>query len=83
MAHWLMKTEPHDYSWDRLGAEGETSGGVRNHQAAANMRAMKLGEPGVLLSVGGRARDRRGHGGVRRIRQPDSWTPAASSCVSW
>ena len=46
MAHWLMKTEPEDYSWDRLVADGETEWtGVRNHQAAANMRAMKLGEP--------------------------------------
>ena len=24
MAHWLMKTEPEDYSWDRLVADGET-----------------------------------------------------------
>ena len=46
MAQWLMKTEPEDYSWDRLVAEGETEWtGVRNHQAAANMRAMRLGEP--------------------------------------
>ena len=45
MAHWLMKTEPGDYSWDRLVAEGETEwGGVRNHQAARNMRSMALGE---------------------------------------
>lgn len=45
MAHWLMKTEPEDYSWDRLVADGETEwSGVRNHQAAANMRAMKLNE---------------------------------------
>jgi predicted RNA-binding protein with PUA-like domain len=46
MAQWLMKTEPDDYSWDRLLADGETEWtGVRNHQAAANLRAMKLGEP--------------------------------------
>lgn len=45
MAHWLLKTEPEDYSWDRLVAEGETEWtGVRNHQAAANLRAMKVGE---------------------------------------
>jgi predicted RNA-binding protein with PUA-like domain len=45
MAHWLMKTEPEDYSWERLVAEGGTEWtGVRNHQAAANMRAMKVGE---------------------------------------
>lgn len=46
MAQWLMKTEPEDYSWDRLLVDGETEwSGVRNHQAAANMRAMKLGDP--------------------------------------
>ncbi len=45
MANWLMKTEPEDYSWDRLVANGETEWtGVRNHQAAANMRAMKQGD---------------------------------------
>lgn len=45
MAHWLMKTEPEDYSWERLVADGETEwSGVRNHQAAANMRAMKVGD---------------------------------------
>lgn len=45
MAHWLMKTEPDDYSWDRLVAEGETEwSGVRNYQAALNMRAMRKGD---------------------------------------
>lgn len=45
MAQWLMKTEPGDYSWDRLLADGGTGwDGVRNHQAAANMRAMQKGD---------------------------------------
>jgi len=45
MAHWLMKTEPDDYDWDRLVADGGTEwSGVRNFQAAANMRAMKAGD---------------------------------------
>ncbi|MCB1971445.1 MAG: EVE domain-containing protein [Geminicoccaceae bacterium] len=45
MAHWLMKTEPGDYDWDRFVQDGSTQwDGVRNHQAAANMRAMKTGE---------------------------------------
>ncbi len=45
MARWLMKTEPEDYSWEDLVADGRTFwDGVRNHQAAANMRAMKEGE---------------------------------------
>ena len=42
MPRWLMKTEPDDYSWERLEADGETEWtGVRNHQAAANLRAMR------------------------------------------
>ncbi|MCB1833105.1 MAG: EVE domain-containing protein [Geminicoccaceae bacterium] len=45
MAYWLMKTEPGDYDWDRFVKDGRTQwDGVRNHQAAANMRAMKKGE---------------------------------------
>ena len=50
MAYWLMKTEPDDYSWDRLVADGETEwSGVRNHQAAANLRSMQLGERAFLV----------------------------------
>jgi predicted RNA-binding protein with PUA-like domain len=45
MAHWLLKTEPEDYSWERLVAEGETEWtGVRNHQAARNLKSMQVGE---------------------------------------
>lgn len=45
MAYWLFKTEPGDYSWDQFIADGRTEwDGVRNHQAAANMKAMKVGE---------------------------------------
>lgn len=44
-----MKTEPGDYSWDRLVADGRTEwDGVRNHQAAANMRAMRVGDRGFF-----------------------------------
>lgn len=45
MAHWLMKTEPGDYSWQQLVADGRAVwDGVHNHQAARNMRAMQVGE---------------------------------------
>jgi predicted RNA-binding protein with PUA-like domain len=44
-AHWLMKSEPDAYSYDRLVAEGEgTWDGVRNHRAANNLRAMQVGD---------------------------------------
>lgn len=45
MAHWLMKSEPSAYSWDQLVKDGRTHwNGVRNHQAAINLRAMKKGD---------------------------------------
>lgn len=45
MAYWLFKTEPNDYNWDQFIADGRTEwDGVRNHQAANNMRAMAVGD---------------------------------------
>jgi predicted RNA-binding protein with PUA-like domain len=45
MAYWLMKSEPFKYSWERLVKEGRTHwDGVRNYQAAANLKAMKAGD---------------------------------------
>jgi predicted RNA-binding protein with PUA-like domain len=53
MAYWLVKAEPGDYSWDRLVADGETEWtGVRNHQAARNMRAMAVGDRGFFYRSG-------------------------------
>ncbi len=49
MAHWLFKSEPSAFSWDDLVKKGSTGwDGVRNYQAANNMKAMKLGERGFL-----------------------------------
>ncbi len=45
MAYWLIKSEPHKYAWDDLVRDGRTIwDGVRNHTAAINLRAMKLGD---------------------------------------
>lgn len=45
MAHFLLKSEPFKYSWDDLVRDGRTHwNGVRNHQAAANLRAMQKGD---------------------------------------
>ena len=45
MKHWLMKSEPDAFSWTDLVKKGRTMwDGVRNHQAAANMKAMKKGD---------------------------------------
>ncbi len=45
MAHWLVKSEPSVYSWDNMVADKRTHwNGVRNFQAAANLKAMKVGD---------------------------------------
>ena len=45
MAYWLMKQEPSELGWDDFVKEGESYwDGVRNHQAAANIRRMKKGD---------------------------------------
>jgi predicted RNA-binding protein with PUA-like domain len=45
MAHWLVKSEPGVYSWDNMVADKRTHwNGVRNFQAANNLKAMKVGD---------------------------------------
>jgi predicted RNA-binding protein with PUA-like domain len=47
MAYWLLKSEPHTWSWDQQKKEGRKGAeweGVRNFQARNNMRAMKKGD---------------------------------------
>jgi predicted RNA-binding protein with PUA-like domain len=55
MAYWLFKTEADAFSWDqqkKKGAKGEPWSGVRNFQAAKNMKAMKKGELGFFYHTG-------------------------------
>ena len=45
MAFWLMKSEPSAYSWDEMVKDRRAPwDGVRNYQAANNMKAMKRGD---------------------------------------
>jgi len=45
MAYWLMKTEPGTWSWDdQVKARTTHWDGVRNYQAANNLKAMKKGD---------------------------------------
>ena len=47
--HWLFKTEPEAYSWERLRREGKTEwSGVRNFQARNNMLEMRAGDLGFF-----------------------------------
>lgn len=43
--HWLVKSEPFKYSWEKFNEEGRTFwDGVRNYQARNNLRDMKEGD---------------------------------------
>ena len=47
MQYWLIKTEPDDWSWiDQVksGKKGAEWNGVRNFQAAKNLKSMKKGD---------------------------------------
>lgn len=45
MAYWIIKSEPSAYAWDQFVKDGQTSWtGVRNAQAALNLKAMKVGD---------------------------------------
>lgn len=45
MNYWLLKSEPHKYSWEQLLKDGRTFwDGVRNYQARNNLQAMKKGD---------------------------------------
>ena len=73
MNHWLFKTEPDTWSWQMQvarGKHGEGWNGVRNHQAANNMKAMRKGDRGFFYHTG---EERRIVGIVRVIEeyQPD------------
>jgi predicted RNA-binding protein with PUA-like domain len=45
MRYWLVKSEPSAYAWEQLVKDKRTTwNGVRNHQAANNLKAMKRGD---------------------------------------
>ena len=71
MAFWLMKSEPHVYSWDDLVRDGRTDwDGVRNNAARLHLRAMRPGDEAFFYHSG----DERQVVGIMRIagpQQPD------------
>jgi predicted RNA-binding protein with PUA-like domain len=76
MAYWLFKSEPEAWSWDQQVAKKgpEPWNGVRNHQAANNMKAMKKGDRGFFYHSG---KERRIVGTVEVVREayPDHTDP--------
>ena len=55
MQYWLMKTEPEEWSWGqqiKSGVNGAEWSGVRNFQAAKNLRDMKIGDECFFYHTG-------------------------------
>src|SRR3974377_2050079 len=55
MNYWLFKTEADAFSWEmqkKRGAKGEPWSGVRNWQAAKNMKRKRKGDPGFFYHTG-------------------------------
>ncbi len=55
MGHWLLKTEPEEFSWDdcvKRGAKGEPWTGVRNFTARGHMKAFKVGDLAFFYHTG-------------------------------
>jgi predicted RNA-binding protein with PUA-like domain len=55
MAHWLLKTEPEEFSWDdcvKRGAKGEPWTGVRNFTARRHMKTIKKGDQAFFYHTG-------------------------------
>ncbi len=53
MRYWLLKSEPAAYSWAQMVKDGRTGwSGVRNFQAANNLRAMKKGDRAFFYHSG-------------------------------
>jgi predicted RNA-binding protein with PUA-like domain len=55
MNHWLLKTEPSDFSWDdqlKVGAKGGPWTGVRNVAANSHMKKMAKGDRAFFYHTG-------------------------------
>lgn len=71
MNYWLVKTEPEEYSFDKLLLEGKVVwDGVRNFQARNNLKAMKIGDK-VFVYHSGKSKDIVGIAEVIKEHYPD------------
>jgi len=76
MKYWLLKSEPHVWSWDDQVTHKTTSwDGVRNYQARNNLKAMNVGDLAFFYHSGA---ERRIMGIVRVIKPyfPDPSDPS-------
>ena len=74
MAHWLVKSEPTEYSWEQLVKDKTTAWtGIRNYAARNHLRSMKEGDD-VLFYHSNEGLDIVGIARVSRAAYPDPTT---------
>ena len=79
MAHWLMKSEPSNYSWQDLVRDGSTEwDGVRNNAARLHLKAMKAGDEAFFYH----SMDERAVIGIMRIVRGAAPDPKDADWVS-
>ncbi len=79
MAYWLMKSEPHSYSWDQLVRDGGTEwDGVRNPAARLHLKAMKVGDEAFFYHSG----EEKAAVGIMRITREGAPDPKDANWVS-
>ena len=72
MQYWLLKTEPDEWSWQQQinsGDKGIEWNGVRNFQAAKNLRGMKIGDKCFFYHTG----KKRNIMGVVEVKKEAFW----------
>ena len=79
MAYWLMKSEPHSYSWGQLVEDGGTEwDGVRNPAARLHLKAMKVGDEAFFYHSG----EEKAAVGIMRITREGAPDPKDANWVS-
>ena len=82
MAHWLLKTEPEEFSWDaqvKSGAKGEAWSGVRNFTARRHLNEMKKGDTFFFYHTG----DEKQVVGIGEVIKEAYADPTAKAGESW
>ncbi len=82
MAHWLLKTEPEEFSWDmqvKRGAKGEIWSGVRNFTARRYLKEMKNGDTFFFYHTG----DEKQVVGIGEVIKEAYADPTAKAGESW
>jgi predicted RNA-binding protein with PUA-like domain len=73
-SHWLIKSEPGEYSWGQLVSDGRSEWtGVRNFEARNNLRAMAVGDLCLYYHTG----EEKAVVGVARVSRAAAADPTA------